>query len=402
MDRRKFLLNSSLTLLGSSVFSGSTLGKTNSRLFALSNELDKHKVEKVKVMQVNFRWPRPVGRNGRKGIHGQEKSTWIAKIHTDQGATGWGLTRRSVEQEWHAIKGKSVSELLVPSDGIKNESLGNLDIPLFDLAGKIMDKPVYQLLGEEGTVGTPVYSGMIYLDELDEKGSFRGWDQVLRNCEWDYNYGYRYFKVKIGRSGKWYGHGEGLLKDIEIVNLIHEHFKDKGVRILVDSNDMYSLQDTFKFLEGVKDVPLYWVEEPFRENLEEGKELKKWLMDNGFAQTFYADGEANPDHEVLQNMIDQQALDIYLTDIFGYGFSNWINFNEQLKRKGIMVSPHAWGDRLKTHYIAQFAAGRSNVPIIEGVTCLSDDIDYGLYPLVNGKILASDKPGFGMELLKSS
>ena len=46
------------------------------------------------------------------------------------------------------------------------------------------------------------------------------------------------------------------------------------------------------------------------------------------------------------------------------------------------------------------AAGVGNVCTVEGVTCFSDDIDYGDYPIVNGKIRVSDAPGFGMTLLK--
>ena len=54
---------------------------------------------------------------------------------------------------------------------------------------------------------------------------------------------------------------------------------------------------------------------------------------------------------------------------------------------------------LKTHYISHLAAGLGNVVTIEGVTCLSDEIDYGDYKIEQGKIKVSDRPGFGMNLL---
>ena len=46
------------------------------------------------------------------------------------------------------------------------------------------------------------------------------------------------------------------------MNKIHETFGRKGLGILVDANDGYSLQDTIDFFEGVKEVPIYWFEEP--------------------------------------------------------------------------------------------------------------------------------------------
>jgi hypothetical protein len=45
------------------------------------------------------------------------------------------------------------------------------------------------------------------------------------------------------------------------------------------------------------------------------------------------------------------------------------------------------------------AAGLGNIKTIEGVTCISDDIDYGDYPIREGKLQVSDAPGFGMRLL---
>jgi L-alanine-DL-glutamate epimerase-like enolase superfamily enzyme len=88
-----------------------------------------------------------------------------------------------------------------------------------------------------------------------------------------------------------------------------------------------------------------------------------------------------------------------LPDIHGYGFSNWLRLIPTLKEMGTPSSPHAWGNMLKTHYIAQLAAGLGNVVTIEGVTCLSNEIDYGDYKIEDGKIKVSDQPGFGMNLL---
>ncbi len=363
-------------------------------------ELAQHIIDRVEFIEASYYWPRLVGRNGARDIHGQYRNSFVVRIHTNQGASGWGLSRPRAQNTTELIDGKKLTELIDPVNGILDANLADFDIALFDLVGNILRKPVYQLLGANGIRQFPIYSGMVYLDELDEDGTFQGWDRVLTNCEWDYNYGYRQLKAKIGRSGRWYPHAEGLEKDIEIVKLIHDQFQDRKMDILVDANDSYSLDDTIAFLSGVKDVPIYWVEEPFYEELEKGRQLKQWMNLNGFSETLYADGEARPDHEVLGTMMEEGILDVHLVDIFGYGFSRWIHFNKNLMSRGILASPHAWGDRLKTNYTVQLAAAQGNIPTIEGVTCLSDDIDYGNYELKDGLISVSDAPGFGMKLLK--
>ena len=256
-----------------------------------------------------------------------------------------------------------------------------------------MNQPVYKLIGNSGQKEIPIYSGMIYLDELNPGNETKGLDAILENCEWDYNYGYRQLKVKIGRSGRWYPHKKGLKKDIEVVNLIHAAFKDRNTEILVDANDMYKLKDTIRFLKGVNNVPLYWVEEPFIEEPEAGKKFKKWMNKNGFEKTFYADGERNPQFDVCLELGQNQFMDVFLPDTYGYGFSAWLKLMPKLREIKMLASPHAWGNRLKTNYTVHLSAGLGNICTVEGVTCLSDDIDYGDYPIVNGKIKVSEAPG---------
>lgn len=72
-----------------------------------------------------------------------------------------------------------------------------------------------------------------------------------------------------------------------------------------------------------------------------------------------------------------------------------------LKEQNTLASPHAWGSLLKTHYTAHLATGLGNVCTIEGVTCLSDEIDFGDYKIINGRLRVSEEPGFGMKLLSS-
>lgn len=365
----------------------------------LNSELDKHVIDKCELTEVNFRWPRFVGKNGRIDFHGQDKKCTVLKVYTSQGAMGWGLSGPEASGLFPLIQNKKVSEVIRPGKGISEGLDRQVDFALHDLMGIILNQPVYKLIGNSGPKEVPIYSGMIYLDELNPGNETKGLDVILENCEWDYNYGYRQMKVKIGRSGRWYPHKKGLKKDIEVVNLIHSAFKDRNTEILVDANDMYSLKDTFRFLKGVNNVPLYWVEEPFIEEPEAGKKLKMWMNKNGFEKTFYADGERRPQFDVCLEMGQNQIMDVFLPDTYGHGFSAWLELMPELREIDMLASPHTWGNRLKTNYTVHLSAGLGNICTVEGVTCLSDEIDYGDYPLVDGKIKVSEAPGFGMKLL---
>jgi len=362
-------------------------------------ELKKHRISKIERVLYDYHWPRHVGKNARKGIHGQYKTSQAFRLFTDQGAMGWALgDSRIDDRELLQLQGKLVSELISPEKGLRQDLSPFVDLALHDLMGVILHEPVYKLLGENGTKNTPVYSGMIYFDELEPEENPAGLDKILENCQWDINYGYRQLKVKIGRSGLWYSHDKGLKKDIEVVKLIHKTFPD--ITILVDSNDEYTLEDTIDFLKGISDIPLLWVEEPFTENYEKGKRLRQWMDRNGFKDTLYADGEYKAEHDLCLKMGKEGIMNAYLPDIRSYGITRWRNLMPQLKEYNMWASPHAFGSMLKTNYITHLAASLGNVVTIEGVTCISDDIDYGDYKIENGNIRVSEQPGFGMKLLK--
>ena len=397
MIRREFLIKSGLLSSGAAIAGSSLFASCGTR----QNALSKHVIDRVEFGTANFHWPRQAGKNARIGVHGQYHKADYVKLYTNQGATGWGMTRSS-ELEEKALKesvlGKNVDQLLAPSEGIAERVDQAFDIALHDLAGIILDQPVYRMLGAAGPKENRIYSGMIYLDELEPEDNPAGVDKVLENCRWDYDYGYRQLKVKIGRSGRWYPHDEGLAMDIHIVKMIHEEFGDK-IDILVDANDMYSLQDTMDFLKGVEGVPIYWMEEPFPENLEEGRKLKDWMMNNGREDTYYADGERQPDEKVCLQLAGEGKMDVYLADVVGFGFTPWRKLMPTLIDLKMTTSPHSWGTALKTNYNAHIAAGLGNVCTIEGVTCISDEIDFGDYRIIDGKLRISEEPGFGMKLL---
>ncbi len=362
-------------------------------------QLKKHKITEAEKVDFSYHWPRHVGKNARRDNHGQHHKGVAFRIHTDQGAMGWALgSNRMKDEDLFRLRGKLVSEVISPEHGIIPDVSPDLDLALHDLMGVILNKPVYRLIGGRGTKSTPIYSGMIYFDELEPADNPAGLDKVLENCQQDVDYGYRQLKVKIGRSGKWYPHEAGLKKDIEVMKLIHDAFPD--VELLVDSNDGYSLQDTINFLKGIEDIPILWVEEPFRENYEDGKQLRQWMDHNGFRKTLYADGEAQPDHDLCLKMGKEGIMNAYLPDIRSFGFTRWRKLMPELEKYDIWASPHAFGSMLKTHCITHIAAAFGNVVTVEGVTCLSDDIDFGDYKIELGKITVSEKPGFGMKLLK--
>lgn len=364
-----------------------------------NQELARHKIADIQFTEVELRYPRQVGRNSRLGIHGSGPTVHVGILKTDQGAEGWGMTRgpKRAEHVTSYLKGKTITDVFDPAVGVTDQKIFPIDIALHDLAGIILDQPVYELMGRKEPMITNCYSGMIYFDDLDPEDNPAGVDKILEECQYDYDYGYRQFKLKIGRGNKWMDPDEGLKRDIEVTKLVNEHFPDCD--ILVDANNGYDLDDTIAYLEGIGEVDLFWLEEPFHENRSDYIALRRWLIESE-REVFLADAEFRPEQKLLRELYRRRVLDVHLTDIIGLGFSRWRNLMPELIEMGISASPHGWGSLFKTHYISHLAAAYGNTPTIEGVTCNSDDVDFGNYKLEDGKIIPSPEPGFGMKLLK--
>lgn len=358
-----------------------------------------HKLAKLEIETIQMKYPRLVGKNSRKDIHGRGPRDAICKITTNYDVSGWGAFRggqKAAKQLRDKYKGISIAELIDPSIGVIRQDAIRLDFALHDLAGNILGIPVYEMLGGNGPMSSMCYSGMIYFDDLEPEGKPEGINKVLANCQADVDLGYRQLKAKIGRGNKWMKPEDGLERDIEVTLAIGRAFPE--IDILVDGNDGMPADQLLRYLEALGDLELFWIEEPFRENHEGFARLKNWLRENK-KKTYIADGEANPDEKQLLALCRDGLLDVYLTDIRGYGFTNWRKLMPVLKQMGITSSPHAWGTALKTNYVAHLAAGLGNVVTVEGVTCASEQVDLSGYQLKKGKITPPAEPGFGMKLL---
>lgn len=360
--------------------------------------LARHRVNIIDVETVQMRWPRLVGKNARLDVHGRGPRETVCRIVTDRGGQGWGqfLARpHEVQGLLNKFRGASLTELFDPAVGILRPDVRPLDFALHDLAGVILGVPVYELLGHQGPDANLCYSGMIYFDDLESSPEPVGIDRVLRNCWYDLEYGYRQLKVKIGRGNKWMEKQAGLKRDIEVTQKIAAVFP--GVDILVDGNDGFTSDSFIQYMEGIGDIDLFWIEEPFLETHQDYTKLRSWLKQHG-KKTLLADGEYNPDESLLIELFKADLLDVALQDICGYGFTAWRRYMPVLKELGITSSPHAWGSRLKTNYTAHLATGLGNVVTIEGVTCTSEDVDFGDTVMKAGKLATSPAPGFGMTL----
>jgi len=355
--------------------------------------LDRHVVRSVERSAVRTRYPRTVGRNARLGSHGDGGLDDVVILRTDTGKVGWGLTAGPVDAD--EVIGQSVAELIDPAAGVRDDKLLGLEFALHDLVGQIEDLPVHAILGGSGPRSIPCYDGAIYFADLDPDEDPGGVSAVLADCAADDAAGYRAFKLKIGRGNRWMERAAGDARDIEVTRAVRAAYPEH--RILVDANDGYDCAAFLEYLRAVADCNLYWVEEPFPDDAADLAKLRQFLRDTGSA-TLIAEGESNPQLEMLLEIAGRGDIDVLLMDVVSFGLTAWRAVMPTLAELGVRASPHAWGQPLKTLYAAQLAAGLGQVDTIEGVPGETVGLDTSGYRWQDGELTVPDRPGFGLPL----
>ncbi|MGH2623725.1 MAG: hypothetical protein ACRDE7_08670, partial [Sphingobacterium sp.] len=250
MKRRQFIQTMNLGLATSSLLGISNLASALTPNREINKELQLHKIDKIEFSTVRLQYPRLVGKNARLDLHGYGPNVEICVLKTDQGAQGWASLRGSMNEAMKLAKeltGKQVTEIFDPKTGLIDAKYLPFDMALHDLAGQVLNKPVYSILGNEKPFTTSYYSGMIYFDDLEPSHQPAGIDRILEECAFDYKLGYRQFKLKIGRGHRWMPYEKGLQRDIEVTKKVAEAFPD--CEILVDGNNGFAVNEFIKYLE---------------------------------------------------------------------------------------------------------------------------------------------------------
>ncbi len=358
-------------------------------------ELRDQRISTVTAFPVSSRYPRRIGRNARLGSHGTGPTSTAVAVTTEDGVSGWGLASGPVAGLATHLVGRLVADVIHPAIGVVEPVAEAADIALHDLASRLMGVPVATLFGSAGRDALPVYSGAIYFADLDAAPGTDPVEAVLDHCREDLAAGYRALKLKVGRGNRWMDHDDGLARDIEVTRSVRAAFPD--ARLLVDANDGWSLNDCLSYLDAVADCELDWVEEPFREEPDSLRALRRWRDDTG-AEFLLADGETDPDVGQLLELAADGLVDVLLMDVLSFGLTAWRCVTPTVHASGARMSPHAWGEPLKTCYCAAMGSGLGQVDIVEGVPGVVDGVDTSGYRLAHGTLSLPTTPGFGIPL----
>ena len=353
-------------------------------------------ITRIEAAEITGKRPRVIGRNSHKGTHGRFVYEPAVRIHTDAGIAGWGWSK-ATKRDAEAFIGANVADLFDLDTGTIQSAL-IFDIPLWDLAGQLIDKPVYKLLGDQGPDLVPVYDGSIYIDEIDlATGRDEGVGPMLNAVRMGMATGFRAFKVKVGRGFKWMKEHAGMRRDIEVLSAIRD-LVGPNITLMIDANNGYTPKQAKQILSETKDCGIYWIEEPFHENIDDLLALKRHIEKQGLS-TLIADGEGSEDNLLeFKELVKAGCLDIVQFDFRQYSLTKWKQYMPNFQDTGALAAPHNFGSHLSGFYIPQFARGIGNFATSETDIMAMEGVIASGYQMVDGFMELPASSGFGLDL----
>ena len=270
--------------------------------------------------------------------------------------------------------------------------MAGFDTAVWDLRGKIADKPVTSLLG-----GSP---GKVRAYASSMKRDIKPREEAERLKKLRDELGFDAFKVRAGAEvgrGKdeWPGRTE------EIIPTMRRELGD-DMDLLIDANSCYRPKQAIEIGKILEDNGFCHFEEPCPYwNFEETKQVTDTL------DIDVTGGEQDCELSTWQHMIDMRVVDIVQPDILYLGgICRTLRVCKIAEAAGIPVTPHCANLSLVTlftmhllraipnagKYLEFSIEGADYYPWQEGLFIESP------YKIQNGHAYVSDKPGWGVDI----
>jgi D-galactarolactone cycloisomerase len=283
-----------------------------------------------------------------------QRSATLVEIQTDQGITGWGeafaqgleppeiaaattehafkplvvgANPLDTEVLWHRMYSRARD---FGRKGSAISALSGIDIALWDICGKALGQPVWQLLGGAFRREVQPYATGFY--RLQDHGEApRLADEALRHLE----AGFSRMKVKLGF---------GIRDDIACMQAVAQAVQGKTVggepvRLMIDTNHAYGRAEALRLGRALEELDLLWYEEPVApEDLGGYAELRSKLS------MPIAGGENEHTGFGFLDLVRAGAVDIAQPDIASCGgFTAMRHIIAICHAAGVQVNPHVWG-----------------------------------------------------------
>ena len=286
-----------------------------------------------------------------------------------------------VERLWHKMYR---SLIYFGRRGIAIHAISGLDIALWDIKGKALGKPVFELLGTPHRDRVRAYASRLMPETAAEVT-----DAVAELRDQGFT------AVKLG----WGPLGKDPRQDVELAAAAKSAAGD-GVEIMIDAGLGYvaDAKTAIEVAREYEQLDIYWLEEPF-----EPDEYEAYAELADTVDIRVTAGEQDATWWGFRELIDRAHVDVVQPDVTRCGgITETLRIAELARSRGIETVPHAWKSG-----IIKAASLHCNAVMPDGVWqeyCVADTpINTSLtrqrLPIeADGYVAVPTAPGLGVDL----
>ncbi|MEI6948388.1 mandelate racemase/muconate lactonizing enzyme family protein [Paraflavisolibacter sp. H34] len=286
---------------------------------------------------------------------------------------------------------------------LAHTAFSGIEQALWDLKGKALGVPVYQLLGGKVRDSIRTYANINRATNVKDANGRRPVAAFRENAEKAVQRGFRAIKMAPFDEMKALDQSEEsrVQADIDHALSCIEGVRQtigEGVELLVDVHSHLDQPLGMETARRVAPYRLFWLEEPV--NPEKFVAVTRAIKEVGGQPL--AGGESIFGREGFAPLVQAGALDIVMPDVKHCGGILELTYIAALAgTAGLQVAPHNPSGPVATAASAAVCAGLSNFSILEyafGEVPWSPELVLPFEQFVNGEIPVSDLPGLGIEL----
>lgn len=279
--------------------------------------------------------------------------------------------------------------------GLGIHALSAVDVALYDLVGKQLGRPVYQLLGGARREAISPYA-TIYAGPETGRTARDYMDDLARRCESALALGFRAIKVE-----PLFG---GLATDRELVDHVRESRRVLGSDVTMMADFGYrwhDWRDALWTLSRLEDADLYLAEATLQhDDLEGHRKLAERV------ETRIGGAELAATVHECREWLERGGVDVLQPDINRCGGLTEIRrIAELATHYGALVIPHCWKTGVTAAAARHFQAATANAPWVEMLhpalyeSPLRAELTRPEPVIVDGWIPLPREPGLGIELV---
>jgi D-galactarolactone cycloisomerase len=371
------------------------------------------RITNIRAVSVQGRFHKFVAMNAYdRAPKGHTYEHALIRIETNQGvegigAAGYSNVTRAVLEEMRPLIGADPMEIYRMEGGriiARSPAFAALlakhkylDGPLYDLIGKLSNRPAWQLIGDSVRDRVEVYDGTLYFSDVWFRD--RGARAVVEEVEEALRSGYLGVKLKLGRGFKWMPKDEGRKRDIAVVEAVRKAAGPQA-KVMADANNGYQgdFDAAWTLLSETRGANFYWMEEIFPESVDGYTKLKAKMTAAGM-KTLIADGENLGDPEQFEAYLKPKRLmDVVQMDIRRGGFLASMELARMAEAAGGVSIPHNWASQIGGIMGLHLAKAVKGVPAAEDDRSTCDVLIADGYQFRNGQYTVPNDPGLGIRI----